>query len=51
VSGAGGGALSGLVVAEAGFPALSLGGGLIALLLIPVLIRNRTGQVSIQRQR
>jgi MFS family permease len=41
LSGAGGGALSGLVVAEAGFPALSLSGGLIALLLIPILIRNR----------
>jgi MFS family permease len=46
LSGAGGGALSGLVVAEAGFPALSLGGGLIALLLIPVLIRTRKVQVS-----
>jgi MFS family permease len=39
LSGAGGGALSGIVVAEAGFPTLSLSGGLIALLLIPVLIR------------
>jgi MFS family permease len=44
--GAGSGALSGLVVAQAGFPALSLGGGLLALLLIPVLIRTRTAQTS-----
>ena len=41
LSGAGGGALSGIVVAEAGFPTLSLSGGLIALLLIPVLVHGR----------
>jgi len=46
LSGAGGGALSGLVVAEAGFPALSLGGGLLALLLLPVLIVSRRSSFS-----
>ena len=46
LSGAGGGALSGLIVAEAGFPALSLGGGLLALLLIPVLIGSRRSALS-----
>jgi MFS family permease len=53
LSGAGGGALSGLVVAAAGFPALSLGGGLLALLLIPALIRNRRdalGRTSARRR-
>jgi len=33
-------------VAEAGFPALSLGGGLLALLLIPVLIGSRRSALS-----
>jgi len=46
LAGAGGGALSGLVVAEAGFPALSLGGGLLALLLLPVLIVSRRSSFS-----
>ncbi|WP_308257584.1 MFS transporter [Pseudonocardia lacus] len=42
LGGAGGGALSGVVVAGAGFPALALGGGVLALLLIPALFRARS---------
>lgn len=41
LSGAGGGALSGLVVAGAGFATLSLAGGILSLLLIPVLVGTR----------
>jgi MFS family permease len=41
LSGAGGGALSGVVVAAYGFPTLSLGGGLLALLLVPALFWRR----------
>jgi hypothetical protein len=37
LSGAGGGALSGVVVASSSFAVLSLGGGFLALLLIPVV--------------
>lgn len=40
LAGAMGGALSGIVVAYAGYPALALGGGLLALLLIPVVVRR-----------
>jgi len=42
LSGAGGGALSGVVVAVYGFSTLSLAGGFLALLLGPVLLRTRT---------
>ena len=41
LSGAGGGVLSGLVVAGFGFATLSLAGGLLALLLVPALLRFR----------
>jgi MFS family permease len=41
LSGATGGALSGIVVAGAGYPALSLGGGVLSLLLIPVVVWAR----------
>lgn len=41
LAGAGGGIVSGLVVASSSFAVLSLGGGLIALALIPVLALNR----------
>jgi MFS family permease len=40
LSGAGGGALSGLVVAGFGFSTLALAGGLLALLLVPALLRT-----------
>ena len=40
VAGAGGGAVSGFVVEAAGFATLAVGGGLLALLLIPVLLRQ-----------
>ncbi len=38
LSGAAGGALSGMVVAGASYLTLSLGGGILSLLLIPVVI-------------
>ncbi|WP_251552091.1 MFS transporter [Neobacillus muris] len=41
LSGASGGALSGMVVAQSSFTALSLGGGIIALLIIPVIFWAR----------
>ncbi|UOY92822.1 MFS transporter [Ectobacillus sp. JY-23] len=41
LSGASGGALSGMVVAHASYSALSLAGGLLALLLIPVVFWSR----------
>lgn len=37
VAGAGGGALSGLVVAQTSYAVLSIAGGIFALLLIPVI--------------
>ena len=42
-TGAGGGALSGVVVAGFGFSTLSLAGGLLALLLVPALLWGRVG--------
>ena len=42
LTGAGGGVLSGLVVAGFGFSTLSLAGGLLALLLVPALLRIRS---------
>jgi MFS family permease len=41
LGGAGGGALSGVVAAGAGFPVLALAGGLLAMLLVPALLRLR----------
>ena len=41
LSGAAGGVLSGLVVVGAGYPALSLGGGLLALALLPLVVWAR----------
>ena len=41
LGGAGGGALSGVVVAGAGFPTLGVTGGLLAMLLVPALFRLR----------
>ncbi|WP_199727290.1 MFS transporter [Cryobacterium tepidiphilum] len=43
LSGATGGALSGMVVAGSSYAVLSLGGGLLALLLIPVVAWSRRG--------
>lgn len=43
LSGATGGALSGVVVAGSSFAVLSLGGGILALLLIPVVVWSRRG--------
>lgn len=42
LAGAAGGALSGMVVANASFAALSLSGGVLSLLLIPVLLWSRS---------
>jgi MFS family permease len=44
LAGASGGALSGVVVEHYSFAALSLGGGILALLLIPVVIWSRSKQ-------
>jgi hypothetical protein len=41
LAGAGGGALSGLVVGAAGYSTLALGGGVLSLLLIPALVWGR----------
>jgi MFS family permease len=41
LAGAGGGALSGLVVAGSNYAALALGGGALALLLVPVVVWSR----------
>ncbi|MDX8364703.1 MFS transporter [Cytobacillus sp. IB215665] len=45
LAGASGGALSGVVVANTSFVTLSLGGGLLSLLLIPAVIWSRRGKV------
>jgi hypothetical protein len=42
ISGAGGGALSGMVVDATSFAVLSLAGGLLALLLLPVVAWHRS---------
>ncbi|MGO1183765.1 MAG: MFS transporter [Micrococcaceae bacterium] len=42
LSGAGGGAMSGMVMSATSFQVLSLGGGILALLLIPVLLWARS---------
>lgn len=44
LAGAGGGAMSGVVMAAAGYDTLALGGGVLALLLIPVLFWARRGR-------
>ena len=44
LAGAGGGALSGVVVASTSFATLGLLGGLLALLLIPVALWTRAGR-------
>jgi MFS family permease len=44
LSGATGGALSGMVVAGSSYTVLSLGGGVLALLLIPVVVWSRRGR-------
>lgn len=46
-AGASGGALSGLVVASASYAVLSLAGGLLALLLIPVAVWSRRGKIAV----
>ncbi|EJV61188.1 MFS transporter [Bacillus mycoides] len=44
LAGASGGAMSGMIVANSSYAALSLAGGAIALLLIPVVIWSRAGK-------
>lgn len=44
LSGAAGGALSGMIVAGSSYPALSFAGGILSLLLIPVVIWSRKGK-------
>jgi MFS family permease len=48
LSGAGGGAVSGIVVAGSSYATLALGGGVLSLLLLPVLLltRQRTNAVG-----
>jgi hypothetical protein len=41
LAGASGGALSGMILASSSYTILSLGGGLLALLLIPVVLSSR----------
>ena len=41
LAGAGGGALSGMVFAASSYPGLALGGGILSLLLIPVVLWSR----------
>ncbi|MBY7100817.1 MFS transporter [Bacillus sp. 6YEL31] len=43
VAGASGGAMSGMIVANSSYAALSLAGGVLALLLIPIVIWSRKG--------
>lgn len=47
LSGATGGALSGMVVAGSSYAVLSLGGGVLALLLIPVVVWSRRGRSAV----
>jgi MFS family permease len=46
LAGAGGGAMSGVVMSATSYGALSLAGGFLALLLVPVLIWARRGRVT-----
>ena len=43
LAGASGGAMSGMVVANSSYAALSLAGGVLAFMLIPVVIWSRKG--------
>jgi MFS family permease len=47
VAGAGGGAMSGLVVAQTSYAVLSIAGGVLALLLIPVIFWARTRSTTL----
>lgn len=47
LAGASGGAMSGMVVANSSYAALSLAGGVLAFMLIPVVIWARTGKVKL----
>lgn len=47
VAGAGGGLASGIVVAIAGFPALALTGGVVALAILLVIILSRRGRAAV----
>ena len=49
LSGAGGGLASGLVVAGAGYATLALGGGILALLILPFLARARSATTASAR--
>lgn len=46
LAGAGGGALSGVVVARSSYAVLALGGGLLAVLLLPVVAWTRAGRAE-----
>jgi MFS family permease len=48
LAGAGGGAISGVVVAAAGFSSLAVGGGVLSLLLIPALAWGQRASASHQ---
>jgi MFS family permease len=48
LSGASGGALSGVVMATASYTVLSLAGGVLALALVPVIIMAQSAQVAMQ---
>ena len=50
LSGAGGGLVSGLVVAGAGYATLALGGGIVALLILPFLTRARAAATASARR-
>ncbi|MGE7860975.1 MFS transporter [Bacillus mobilis] len=47
LAGASGGAMSGMVVANSSYAALSLAGGVLAFMLIPIVIGARTGKVKL----
>jgi predicted MFS family arabinose efflux permease len=49
LSGASGGALSGMVVAHSSYAVLSFSGGILSLLLIPVVIWARSNQTSSEK--
>ncbi|MBO8155449.1 MAG: MFS transporter [Bacillaceae bacterium] len=51
LAGASGGALSGMVVAHSSFFALSLGGGLLSLILIPVMIWYISSYTYVQKEK
>lgn len=51
LSGAGGGALSGVVMATTSYTMLSLAGGALALALVPIIIMAQSAQAAVQEQR